>query len=213
MKIKLPRKPREDTRDLPDDYDPHYFYEYRIMERSKVATGIEGLVYKLMPWDLIRSFAFAIDPFSNFKTAPGKISLVNRTRIGNTVSILDTHRMMYNKWVTHSYGRLPGTHCQFGPIGENAPNVEVWSGPCSPQPALDRISKDTTRSTRAFGYDMGEFEKEIPRIFSGPRSLSLYAEGKVDYSPDPVTGCPGPYWASTRTKNHDVGPSAAIYRG
>lgn len=211
---KLSKKSRVFDRGLPDDYDPHYFYEYRIAKRSKEATGIEGLVYQIMPWNLIRSFAFAIDPLSSFKTASGKISPVNRLRSRTTISVLDTgRRMYYKKVVTHraaakNYLGIPG---KFGPIVSDKPFVDQYSQPSGSQKPLPRISRDTTWSSRPFGYTMGEFEKSIPTIYSPSRSRHSFENNRQMFSVGPGQDYPD-FDEFIRNIDESVGPTAAVYR-
>lgn len=211
---KLSKKSRSFDRGLPDDYDPHYFYEYRIAKRSKEATGIEGLVYQIMPWNLIKSFAFAIDPLSSFKTAPGKISPVNRLRSRTTISVLDTgRRTYYKKVVTHraaakNYLGIPG---KFGPIVSDPPYVDQYSQPSGSQKPLPRISRDTTYCTRPFGYTMGEFEKSIPTIFSPSRSRHSFENNRQMFSVGPGQDYPD-FDEFIRNIDESVGPTAAVYR-
>ncbi len=202
------------TRDLPDSYDPRYFYEYRIMKRSKEATGIEGLVYKLMPWSLIRSFAFAIDPLSNFKTAPGKISPVNRSRTRTIVSVLDTSRLEVNRIVTRGRGALKnyqGSPGRYGPIVEDTPVIDAWTSTKGSQSPLPWLSKDSTFRTRPFGYTMGEFEKTKPSIFSGSRAIFGYEDNTQYYTTGEGQDYPD-FKQQLRSKDFSVGPSAATFR-
>lgn len=211
---KLSKKDRSYDRGLPDSYDPSYFYEYRIAQRSKEATGIEGLVYKLMPWSLIRSFAFAIDPLSNFKTAPGKIQSVNRLRSRTIISVLDTgRRSYYRKVVTHraaakNYLNIPG---KFGPIVSDKPFVDQYSQPSGSQVPLPRISRDTTYRTRPLGYTMGEFEKSIPTILSPPRYRYTFENNRQMFSVGPGQDYPD-FDEFVRDIQESVGPTAAVYR-
>lgn len=211
---KLSKKDRSYDRGLPDSYDPSYFYEYRIAQRSKEATGIEGLVYKLMPWSLIRSFAFAIDPLSNFKTAPGRIQSVNRLRSRTTISVLDTgRRSYYKKVVTHraaakNYLNIPG---KFGPIVSDKPFVDQYSQPSGSQVPLPRVSRDTTYRTRPLGYTMGEFEKSIPTILSPPRYRYTFENNRQMFSVGPGQDYPD-FDEFVRDIQESVGPTAAVYR-
>lgn len=211
---KLSKRERVFTRDLPDSYDPHHFYEYRIAKRSKEAAGIEGFLYKLMPWSLIKSFAFAIDPLSNFKTATGKISPVNRTRTYTGQSVLDTGRKATHKYTARGRGAIknyenhPG---RYGPIVDNSPYVDYWSESKSSQAKLPRISKDTTFRTRPLGYSMGEFEFSKPSIHSPQRSrfshenvTQYYTIGSGQDYPD--------YYQLLKTNEDQIFPTAATYR-
>lgn len=215
MVRRLSKRERElFSRDLPDNYDPRFFYEYRIMKRSNEATGIEGLVYHLMPWALIRSFAFAIDPLSGFKTAPGRISQVNRTRTKAIVSVLDTSRVEVNNVITRTRAALKnyqGHSGRYGPIVSNPPNVDRWTVVKQSQTKLPHVSKDTTSRTRPFGYSMGEFEKIRPSIHSGPRQIHGYSDNTQYFSTGSGQDYPD-FNQSLRTKDYSIGPSAAVFR-
>lgn len=179
MVRKLSKKARIENRGLPDDYDPRYFYEYRIMKRSKEATGIEGLLYTLMPWSLIKSFAFAIDPLSNFKTAPGKIASVNRTRTRTVRSVLDVRTYRFDR-VTRTiraetnYLGIPG---KYGPKKPDPPVFDNGLVTLASQDPLPDTSKDTTYRTRPFGYTMGEFDKVKHKLYVPSRSRYVYDNG------------------------------------
>lgn len=75
---------RKDTRGLPEGYDPHKLYEYRRDLIVDKATGLESFLYKYIPWSVIKSFAIAIDPFHQFKVAPGVITPANRVKYRQT---------------------------------------------------------------------------------------------------------------------------------
>lgn len=211
---KLSKKQRSYDRGLPDDYDPRYFYEYRIAKRSKEATGIEGLVYQIMPWNLIKSFAFAIDPFSSFKTAPGKISPVNRLRSRTVISVLDTGRTMhYKKIVQHraaakNYLNKPG---RYGPIVNDPPFKDEYSQPSGSQTPLPRESRDTTYRTRPFGYTMGEFERSSPTIYSPARTRHSFENNRASYSTGEGQDYPD-FDEFIRNIDESIGPTAAVYR-
>lgn len=210
--VKLSKKARLFSRDLPDDYDPHYFYEYRIAKRSKEAEGVEGFVYKLIPWSLIRSFAFAIDPLSNFKTASGRISPAHRTRTGTTLSVLDRRREQNHvtgvEWAAaKNFNNSPGS---YGPISYRVVLDDDYGNNRGSQSPLPRILKDTTYRTRPLGYTMGEFEKTIPKIYSPGRSLFWSETGTQTY--DIGVGQVYPdYRKSLKTWYYSISPSSASY--
>lgn len=149
---------RVDTRGLPEGFDPRYFYEYRIMVRSKEATGIEGLILNYMPRTVIRSFAFAIDPFSQFRTSSGRITPVNRVTTREYRNVFDRQvwtRVNRNNYTrsTKNYQNIPGRE---GP-------TESWStssqtGGSSSVSPVKMTRSDTTKRTRIIGSTQGEFE-------------------------------------------------------
>lgn len=155
---------RVDTRGLPEDFDPHYFYEYRIMVRSKEATGVEGLIYRYMPHTVIRSFAFAIDPFSQFKVSRGRITPKNRVVTRSIQSVLNRQtweQINYNVYTvsTKNYQNIPGRE---GPTRSWTTSKKT-GGTYSLQ-SLTSTREDTTRRTRIIGSSQGEFEMFKPTL-------------------------------------------------
>jgi hypothetical protein len=203
---------RIDKRDLPADYDPHYFYEYRIMQRAQEADGIEGLIYRYIPWTIIRSFAFAIDPFSGFKMSLGKISPVARTRKRSRLSVLDARVVTKDVTVCtqkslENYQDIPG---RVGPLTSLEPpyhyTVTQRQGA---QGNLWDTSMDTTYRTRAIGYTMGEFEFNKVQVFSPPRSI-VTTQVSEQFWPSGGSGFPDILNQQTY-RRYAVGPTSATY--
>lgn len=206
-------KLRVHDRGIPTSYDPYSFYRYRLENISKQATGIEGLVYQLVPWDYIRSFAFAIDPFSRFKTAPGKVAKVSRIRYRYTASILDGRKIEKRK-LSQSWSSIQNFmnhNGLVGPIKYNPPTTEYSEVVASRQQPLQSVSKDTTRALRAPDEELGEFEKIKFNIYSSGRSI--YTSYVVDVW-DPISsGYLMPSHDGYRNSvSYTVGPSAATIR-
>lgn len=162
---------RIDTRGLPEDLDPRYFYEYRIMKRSKEASGIEGLILNYMPRSVIRSLAFAIDPYSQFRTSSGKITPTNRTVTREFRNVFDRQvwtRRNFNSYTasTKNYQNIPGRE---GPT-KSWSTSSGTSGSYSTQNLLMTRS-DTTRRTRIIGSTQGELELLKPTFVVPPNVI------------------------------------------
>jgi hypothetical protein len=188
-----------DTRGLPATMDPRNFYEYSSQRRYEQADGLEGLLYRLLPRSLIKSFAFAIDPFSQVKMSKGKISPVVRNRIRVVTSALDLRKLVYKKRETF-------TSTQYGILSVqvfNSGNTQVLS----PQLPLKQKSSDTTRRLRVVGSDNGEFSKWKVWSSSPGRRISKPYSDHEWYTP-PVN--PYKWWDDIEQSYTYVGASARI---
>jgi hypothetical protein len=198
----------KDTRGLPPDYDPRYFYEYASSKRQRVATGLEGIIYKFIPASVIGSLAFALDPFQQFKTATGRVTAANRTRERLCSSILDTNRALVNDRLTYvdfyRFGSLPH---QFV---DAYFHDDHWQIDQSAQPALEDISKDTTKRTRVVGSDNGEFSDFRVTLLDSPsRSVFERFSQNILYLPG-GDGSPYYYHEVNIHKGYTSGPAATI---
>lgn len=200
----IQQKPRVDSRGLPEGYDPHYFYEYSSMKRSKEANGLEGLIYKWMPLSLVRSFAFAIDPFSKFKVSPGIITPVNRTRELFSGTLLDAR---YSKY--HSYSQT--FNFQSKDYG-----LTIYNPPLITDPPDSKLTstvgrygriKDTSRRTRLINSNDGELELFKFQAFSSERVTNYYFLS-TDIYVNPSNGSQGHAGTISR-KQRTIYPSAA----
>lgn len=174
MTINLTGDTRFDTRGLPEGYDPHKLYEYRLDTAIKNSTGLESFLYKIMPLSLVKSLAFAIDPTSDFKTMSRPITAANRTRKRGVASVLQLRkRWRYNPKL--SYAQTPNyrgvsicwspgydTFFQSYDLTSNTSLVT--------QVVLPDHIKDTTRRTRLMGSDNGTLELFKGYINSPPRT-------------------------------------------
>jgi hypothetical protein len=189
MAIKLTGELRYDTRGLPEGYDPHMFYEYRLPTLVNSATGIESFAYKYIPWSLLRSFAFAIDPTAAFKVAPMAITPANRTKVRLTASVLNKRSRMYRK--THTgYGQAANYRdvsiCWAPYFDRDSWVYSPSDTPASSQEPLADTLKDTTGRTRLFGSTQGELELFKSFIVSPPRSISETRQITTRYFYGPV---------------------------
>lgn len=181
MTINLTGELRYDTRGLPEGYDPHKLYEYRLDTLAKNSTGLESFVYRLMPYSVIKSLAFAIDPTAPFKVSGSRITPVNRTRYRSTASVLQQGTVK-RKRIFSSYSpevNYKGISICWSPyqVTNNFSTI-VGSGNIT-QPVLPDRVKDTTRRTRLYGSSQGTFEKFKGHINSPSRTIRRVTEEKT----------------------------------
>lgn len=200
---------RIDTRGLPEDLDPRYFYEYRIMKRSKEASGIEGLILNYMPRSVIRSLAFAIDPYSQFRTSSGRITPANRTVTREFRNVFDRQvwsRKNFNSYTasTKNYQNIPGRE---GP-------TRSWSTSSSTSgsysaPILKMSRSDTTRRTRIIGSTQGELEFLRP-TYAVPPNVVRRVNTQYRHLPIIGNGSFPEINDSTETVITEVNPGASL---
>lgn len=180
-KYTLIERSQVDSRGLPNGMDPRKFYEYSLLSRAKSASGLEGLLYKYMPHSLIQSFAFAIDPLSNYKTSLAAVSPVTRTRIRELNSVLSGSAMSIY-WFRQTSGTIPNWDC----VGCNSPFIVTYPPTIDKDtsqfkaqaPALNQ-RRDTTGKTRPIGSSLGEFELFKSSINSPPRQNTGKANSDI----------------------------------
>lgn len=187
---------RFDTRGLPEGYDPHRFYEYRINQLSEAGTGLEGFLCRLMPYSVIRSFAIAIDPFHQFKTSPRPITPANRKRVRTTISFADKIVKPWSTTISHNasivnYLGIGGLN---GPVVADAPLRYSGTDP-NYNPPSGRLmeSNDTTKRTRLLGSDDGELDL-FKFVVATPSRVARNSEVqylRYDASPYGVHGSSG----------------------
>jgi len=211
--INLTGQLRYDTRGLPEGYDPHHLYEYRLQKRIKEATGLEGYIFQYIPHDLIKSFAIAIDPLSQVKMSLGVITPANRLRYRATASVFDIRRIRHfdANHTYQSYVNWQGIGGNDGPTRDtSSPDNPPWIQGVQTQDALPRTSNDTTRRTRLFGSDTGEFQKFSGFLVSPARQVKRYE--RVDAVFD-INVSPSNPFPSKSGGNHiwedNIEPSAA----
>jgi hypothetical protein len=162
-----------DTRGLPEGYDPHKLYEYRFDRLKENASELEWFLYQYIPFGLIKSFAFAIDPTGQFKIAPGVITPENRLKYRAVLSVLQQRSYTVIRTVD-SWAPLPN----FGGIGGcTAPTAThsgfstSFSNTLSSQEALPDTLKDTTSRTRLMGSKQGTLTMFKGHCISPPRAV------------------------------------------
>jgi len=216
----------KDTRGLPQGYDPRMFYEYRFGKFfSKTAPGVEYLLWKYIPKQLIVSVVFAIDPLRDFKVAPHAITPKNRHRERATDSVL-----LIRKHARYAYASSDTYQVNYGgialcyspaPVHESAqypyPTAELDS-----QPVLPGIMNDTTRTSRLIGSEQGTMDSFHGTTFSSSRTVRRvtkyeYQFHDTDDNPQ-IENCQGKGGVIHRAKNistdgfvSEISPSAAVF--
>lgn len=152
--------------------DPHLFYENRLRQLQADAVGVESLAYKIFGPDVIRSFAFRIDPFVKYKLSTTQVTAVKRTR-GITAGVQRVRKN--HSWNTNTTGTTnadPSTPDLFDrvPYKEVAVTTSESTVNLNDQAILRGSLKDTTTKTRPAGSNQGEAEFFVPEVHSPPRS-------------------------------------------
>lgn len=184
MILQKPQSTRRDTRGLPEGFDPHKFYEYKINILSAQAEGAEALLYRLLPFNLIRSFAIAIDPFYKLRVSSGTITPVNR-KISRQKSLgyrqLTVHNFssVRKKASAINWLNIPGC---VGPIlTVPSPPDESYTSFGAYQDPIGEFRYDTTYRTRLLGSKTGEFEKFNFTLLSPQRTSTYYYRDEAFY--------------------------------
>jgi hypothetical protein len=221
MTIYLPKEPTSysDTRGLPDGMDTEQLFRYRYDTVVKDAVGFESFLYKLIPYQYVKSFAFAIDPTYRFKVAPSTITAANRTKYRATDSVT-----LQRKWTRsvsfRSWSQLSNYKgvavCSSPYLVYTSSSNPAQSGSLSSQPPLPDILKDTTKRTRLPGSSQGELEFFKASSNSPPRTSLYVVNGRrtvsgntVGPSCSEVGGVPDYEVGSTETWLTNIFPSAA----
>lgn len=192
MPITIDPKPRFDTRGLPDGMDPDQLYRYRYDTLASSAVGFESLLYKLMPYSVVRTFAFAIDPTYRFKISPGTITAANRTKYRSTASVINIRKSRrkhsLESWGTRSnYEGVSICNSPFTEFNAVFSDPDVVSSLPTQPPTVDTL-KDTTNRTRLIGSTQGELEFFKSELFSPPRTSYRYEYYRSQYThPNPNT--------------------------
>lgn len=195
MPINLSGDLRFDTRGLPEGYDPHKLYEYRYETLVKnPSSAFESFLYKYIPFSVIKSFAFAIDPTAPFKVAPGAITPASRIKWRQTASVLQRRKWSKNtsnlNWAQKpNYGGV--SNCWDPALDFTSSNPTPQSGLLGSQDPLADYIKDTTARTRLVGSDQGELELFKGYLFSPARTVRNGSSNQTIYPHDgPVDpGC------------------------
>lgn len=213
---KPPVNPRVDTRGLPEGYDAHKLYEYRYEKQSKDASGLEGLIYKWIPKSVIQSFAFAIDPLSQFKVSPGVITPANRSKYRATASVLQGRQLRqgYTSEFQSYQVNYGGSGC-IGPQGPAQSTSGSNTSALPSQPVLPLRLKDTTKRTRLMGSTQGELELFKSTISSPTRSTARLDITKSFFNAGNDPSCQFGNWPTqshqnTRSYDEVDGPGATL---
>ncbi len=223
MAVEFPVSPRYDSRGLPDDFDPHNFYEYRRQTLVQTATGIESFAYKYIPWGIMKSLAFAIDPTAPFKVAPHRITPYNRTRQRAIDSVL-LNRTRANRFRAQSHSQKPNfggiSVCWSPTLDEHIYAKSDSVSAITSQPPLRDIFEDTTSRTRLEGSLQGT-ARMFKQYLNSP-SRYVFRRHRYDYNYVPAAGIPSASCSdvggagNTRSWSEDVHttditPSAAVF--
>jgi len=188
MPIRLTGEIRYDTRGLPEGYDPHKLYEYRLDTLVKNASGFESFLYKYIPHSLIKSFAFAIDPTGPFKVSSVAITPANRTKWRQNASVLLLRKHTLTR-VQSSWAQSPNhggvSNCWAPSQTYTFANQQPQTGGLRSQDPLADYLKDTTSRTRLYGSEQGTLEMFKGYIYSPPRLIRNGSETRTIF---PVSG-------------------------
>lgn len=170
--VRPPDAPTTDSGGIPEGLDPHKFYDDRAQRLAAEAVGAERLAYQIFGKEWIKSFAFAIDPFSQFRLSSSRVSAVTRTRGIQSGQQRVRKMRIRNKSVTGSTNADPSTPDPFDrvPYKEVATYTLDTTTVLSSQGILKGDLKDTTTKTRAEGVKQGEAKFFVPEAHSPPRS-------------------------------------------
>jgi hypothetical protein len=172
--------------------DPHKLYEEQRIKAKANQAGVGRLVFELIPFSFIRSFALAIDPMKKFRAAPVKITPVNRTRKREVQSVLDERkyklirdRIAWQSFIWSTMGGPSGLFCYSPPVRNPSSGTSVIeTATFTKQPASITTTKDTTSRTRPYGSDFGEFEHFDYTIESPVLNWSWYEKIHVSNTMD-----------------------------
>lgn len=176
--------PTVDQRDLSlSNYDYALdMYRQKAKEAAARSQGLERFLYSIFGSQLMGSIACAIDPWAKFRFSKVKIAPTNRTRsIPGISAATRSFRTTWHDTTKHAYQNSTGSRNWTDSSDSGPPSSYVDD----PQKAINGFIKDTTRRTRGFGIDYGEFELFIPKFESSgsgfTRTQSTYVW--VDFQP------------------------------
>ncbi len=223
MVVKIPKGlSGNDTRGLPEGFDPHMLYEYNRETLVKNATGIESFIWKYIPFAISKSLAFAIDPTAPFKVAPHRITPYNRQRERSVASVLQKRSWhVTNISIGHAqspnYGNV--AVCWDPQLTEIRAVLYDQTNELTAQPPLVDYSDDTTSRTRLVGSKQGT-ARFFKSYINCPGRRVQQVE-RIDYVYHPAPGIPDATCsarggtANTRadtqgTKTYDFASPAAL---
>jgi len=200
---------RFDTRGLPEGYDPHKLYEYRFQKALNTASPIEALLYKYIPYELLKSFAIAIDPTSPFKVAPGVITVANRLKYMQTASVLLQRRQLVTvqKEFLHPVPNYYVSGCNSPYLIDYGHYYGTFPSDLLQQEALPNTLEDTTSRTRLVGSKQGTLKmfkgyiNSPARYVSWNDTLNYYFTGITPPPNDPCIAHGGRYSDDGRGKD------------
>lgn len=188
------------------ELDPYQLYVDRAAYNAATAKGVERLVYKIFGYNVVASFAFAIDPLHSFRKTLGPSTQVLRHRVINKPGLPRAYHYKRSGITENTY-YIPGS----GSPGKYTEYLGNWvtayegGAQMASQLHIPEFTIDTINSSRPKGSNGGKFEKFKFSIDSRPFSRKQI----VAYSENVFT--PGP---ATRSRTLDelyvTGPSAVF---
>lgn len=163
--------PRPSPNREPAEYmDPEKIFRTRYELAVSHSYGIERYAYKLIPYNLLRSFALTFDPREKWRVGQNAISPVSRTRTMATESITDL-RSAYTSQIGEQVGQATNTLTCVPQSPTSIPTNVKTNVAVSNHPKRIITVKDTTRRTRPLGSSYGEFELFKYTVSSPDRSV------------------------------------------
>ena len=174
-----------------------------------------------MPWAVVESFCFAIDPTYQFKVAPYAITPFNRERTRGNTSVLQ-QRSFYRRYYNWSDSQDSNYHgisvCWSPHYGERIVAEFERTDELQAQPTLLDHSDDTTKRTRLYGSEQGTARFFKQYIHSPPRMVDkndtytfhYYNEGPPSPECSEVGGANNTRAYSEEHKHYEIRGSAAV---
>ncbi|DAD50059.1 TPA_asm: maturation protein [ssRNA phage Gerhypos.4_11] len=168
----------QDTRGLPASVDPRHFYEYRIERLSQSASGLESFLYRLIPYDYIRSFAIAIDPLWKFKISPARIQPANRT-LSRVTKSMSTVIQTTTRGLSETSSSLMFNGCPTGKETVSRSPTDTTSSVRVDSVDRSLQGLDTTFRTRPTGFEFGECNFTSINAFCPDRTVEVSSKTAV----------------------------------
>lgn len=137
--------------------DPERLFRIRYDRAVACADSLEYIAYKILPYNLLKSFTIVFDPTWKFRLSPYKITPANRVREMRSNNIFLNNR----SWSSTQRGTTQTTsllchNCTFAHSVTKSDDDDFTAS--FPQDPLEVTLRDTTRKTRPIGSDYGECE-------------------------------------------------------
>lgn len=211
-KLSIIPRSHADSRGIPDGFDPHMFYEYSLARHAASASGVEWMLYRIMPHSVIKSFAIAIDPFSELRMSGTRITPTNRNRSRYRLSVLETVRWIEQRRdldLTESipnWNNIPGV---FSPYKRQSHTTIVTRPGLTGMTRVADSMSDTTRRTRVWNSELGEAVSFSYNVFSAPRTVYRVSDVTVELEKQPFAKGGNDYRRNYNRYTRIVTPTAA----
>lgn len=169
------------------ELDPERLFRMRFKRAVACGEILDNLAYKILPYNLLKSFTIVFDPTWKFRLSRVRISPVTRTRTMSKDHILKRRGHGSARHIRHTVKTLNCASC--AQSQSDSPDDTYTNVQLAPDALKVVTIKDTTARTRKPGEDHGEFELFDFDMYSPPRSVSRTG---LFYS---VTICPEPLCA------------------